>query len=384
MPKQPEQPQPSQEPGTKEPGKSKTNYTVVAIVGGAVALIVAIAIGVTLVLGSSNGPAKYIGWWHLVDSTIDGMDRDRVALAASEGEVVTLEIRDDRTAVYDYVLEQIDGKWGEDNPGIWLSFGSGNMNELSLIDNDSVLQVYSKGNKETYYFEKGKEYPVSVDAEGGTGGSDTIITDGLDTIITDGNDTIVTNDSNKGSNSSSNSASSSSSSASSSSSSSAKTDESTKSIGSQKVGSLTVPKLWYDRTSDLDPNIVDAYETVYFVDPDSVFSSTVSNGRVWAKSVEMTVQPTSYAEIANTTVQKYKGDTKTYDDVSVTDTELGGRKAKLISTSMPNDKNVQVRTLVVDRDGDGKVAVSLAFNAGYNETEAKEVLDKIASTWKVK
>ena len=98
----------------------------------------------------------------------------------------------------------------------------------------------------------------------------------------------------------------------------------------------------------------------------------------------MTVRPASYTQVADETVQKYKGDTKTYGEVSVTDTELGGRKAKLISTSMPNDKGVQVRTLVVDRDGDGKTAVSLAFNAGYNDKEAKEVLDSIASTWKMK
>lgn len=390
-PQRPEQPQPAPQPADNKPGKPKTNYKMIAIVAGAIALIIAIAIGVTIVAGSSkgdpskSGTAEYVGSWHMVYGTADGLDRGSVADAASQGIVVTLEIKDDGTTVYDSVTDVTEGKWGIKGTDAWMSFGGSNMNELTLSDDGSALTVFNTNGKKSYTFEKGKEYKVSAEQGGSSsGGHDTIITDGHDTIITDGNDTIITDgndtiitDSGKGSNSSS-------SSASSSSSSSATKDAGTMSIGNQKVGYLTVPSLWYDRTSDLDPNMVDAYETVYFVDSDSVFSSTVSSGRAWAKSAEMTVRPASYAQVADETVQKYKGDTKTYGEVSVTDTELGGRKAKLISTSMPNDKGVQIRTLVVDRDGDGKTAVSLAFNAGYNDKEAKEVLDSIASTWKMK
>ena len=149
-------------------------------------------------------------------------------------------------------------------------------------------------------------------------------------------------------------------------------------IGSNAVGYLAVPSTWTDRIGDVDPNLVDAYEMVYYADPDSEYTSAAFSHFTFSKGVQMTVQPTSYREIAQGIAESYENSPIT-GDYSQGEVKIGGRDAILIVTSIPED-NQLLCSIVIDRDGDGHAAVALACNCGASTKEAEEVLSYVA-TW---
>lgn len=150
-------------------------------------------------------------------------------------------------------------------------------------------------------------------------------------------------------------------------------------MGNGKVGYLQVPATWEDRTSDIDPKTVESYELVYYVDPTSKYSSATLGHDNYAKAIQMTVAPTSYKEIAQGIVDGFKGDTARFGTTEAAEITLGDKNAILITTTMTKD-NLQLATIVIDRDGDGHAAVALTMNCGMNATASQEVL-QYAKTW---
>ena len=149
-------------------------------------------------------------------------------------------------------------------------------------------------------------------------------------------------------------------------------------IGSRAVGYMAVPSSWTDRIEDVDPNLVDAYEMVYYADPGSEYTSAALSHFAFAKGVQLTVQPTSYREIAAGIAESYENSSIT-GDFSQGEVMIGGRDAILLVTSIPED-NQLICCIVIDRDGDGHAAVAIACNCGSSTSAAEEVLSYVA-TW---
>lgn len=161
---------------------------------------------------------------------------------------------------------------------------------------------------------------------------------------------------------------------------SSKPSANTQTIGNSSVGYIEVPKSWVDRTSDVDPRMVDSYRTVYYADPDSEFTSAVLGHFAFSRSIEMTNRPTSYTDVAKGIVDKAKADTSTYGDVTTEEIKINGHSAILIATSMPDD-NLAMCSIVIDRDGDGRSAVTLAMNCGPLDGDSYQEVLQSASTW---
>ena len=142
---------------------------------------------------------------------------------------------------------------------------------------------------------------------------------------------------------------------------------------------MQVPSTWVDRISDMDPRIVDSYGMVYYVDPDSEYTSAAQEGFAFSRAVQMTVAPTSYTDIASQVVDTFKNNA-IFGETTTEDISLNGHKATLIATSIPDD-NLAMLTIVSDRDGDGHTAVSLAMNCGPLNGNSHEEVLAAASTW---
>ncbi len=149
-------------------------------------------------------------------------------------------------------------------------------------------------------------------------------------------------------------------------------------IGSRAVGYMAIPSTWVDRIEDVDPNLVDAYEMVYYADPDSEYTSAAYSHFAFSKAVQMKVMPTSYREVAEGIAESYKNSEIT-GDFDQCETMIGGRDAILLVTSIPVDNQLMC-TIVIDRDGDGHAALAITCNCGANTDEAEEVLSYLA-TW---
>ena len=143
---------------------------------------------------------------------------------------------------------------------------------------------------------------------------------------------------------------------------------------------MQVPKSWTDRSSDLQSGMIDSYSMVYYANPSTEFTSAAKAHFDFAQSVQMSLRPASYKDVAQTFIDKYKKD-GIYGDTTSEEGKYNGKNAIVVSTSVPDD-NLMVCTIVIDRDGDGKGAVALEMNCGASQAQAEEVL-KYASTWTI-
>ena len=152
----------------------------------------------------------------------------------------------------------------------------------------------------------------------------------------------------------------------------------TQKVGSKKVGFVQVPASWKDNTKAMDERTVEDYGLVLYIDPDSSYQSKAQGGTSYGKAIQLTVQPTSYTEIAKGILESYKSDGK-FGETTQGSIEIAGRKGILLVTTLKDD-GLQLATIVLDRDGDGKAAVAMALNCGFDEASSKAVL-QVASTW---
>lgn len=151
-------------------------------------------------------------------------------------------------------------------------------------------------------------------------------------------------------------------------------------FGSPKVGYVQVPESWVDRTAeDVDEHNQDDYGMMLIVNPDTEYVSAVQEHYAFGQAIQMTVQPTSYKEIAASILESYQANPDLFGQADQVETTIGGRDAIFIATSVPDD-NLQIGTFVIDRDGNDMVAVALALNCGASDAQADEVLS-YASTW---
>ena len=152
-------------------------------------------------------------------------------------------------------------------------------------------------------------------------------------------------------------------------------------VGNDKVGFLQVPTTWTDRSGDLDPGRVSSNSTVYFVDPSTEFTSPTRGKFDFAKSIAMDAEEGSYKTAAAEVAAGHEVDS--YGETTTSELSIGGRNAMLVVSSIPKD-NLNIASILIDRDGDEKNTVRLTLNCGAADstTAASEVLSYV-SKWTV-
>lgn len=152
-------------------------------------------------------------------------------------------------------------------------------------------------------------------------------------------------------------------------------------IGNEAVGFLQVPSAWVDRVQDLDPKVAAATQAVYFADPESEYLSGAQSHFAFAKSIQMSVESASYLSVSSRIAATYQGDD--YGETTDESFTVGGRNGVLLVSSIPKD-NVNVATIVIDRDGDDKTTVVLTLNCGsMDDVEAATEVLSYAAKWTV-
>ncbi len=274
-----------------------------------------------------TGTARFVDVWRLESATFGDYDAKTIVESAQEGKYVLLTLKEDGTGTLDKMGTKVSVTWKMQDDKVALYEGDGRKFEMRVVDDGGL--VLSNDKEEYMVF---RACPASGNSSTGanTGGSST-------------------NNSGK-----------------------------TQKVGSKKVGFVQVPASWKDNTSAMDKRTVEDYGLLLYIDPDSSYQSKAQGGTSYGKAIQLTVQPTSYTEIAKGILESYKSDGK-FGETTQGTIEIAGRKGILLVTTLKDD-GLQLATIVLDRDGDGKVAVALALNCGFDETSSKEVL-KIASTW---
>ena len=274
-----------------------------------------------------KGTARFVDVWRLESGTFDGYDAKTIYENSQKGKYVLLTLKEDGTGTLDKMGDKVSVKWKMKDDQVGLYEGDGRSLEMRVVD-DGGLVLNNKEN----------DYMVfrACPADGNAG-----------------------NNAPAGGSSTSNSG-------------------KTQKVGSKKVGFVQVPESWKDNTKAMDARTVEDYGLVLYIDPDSSYQSKAQGGTSYGKAIQLTVQPTSYTEIAKGILQSYKSDGK-FGETTQENIEIAGRKAILLVTTLKDDK-LQLATIVLDRDGDGKTGVAMALNCGFDEASSKAVL-QVASTW---
>lgn len=271
-----------------------------------------------------TGTARFVDVWRLESATFGEYDAKTVVDNAAKGKYVLLTLKEDGTGTLDKMGTKASVTWKMQDDKVGLYEGDGRKFEMRVVDDGGLVLMNDKN-----------EYMVfrACPASGGTntGGSSTGTSDGK-----------------------------------------------TQKIGSKKVGFVQVPASWKDNTKAMDERTVEDYGLVLYIDPDSSYQSKAQGGTSYGKAIQLTVQPTSYTEIAKGILESYKSDGK-FGETTQGTIEIAGRKGVVLVTTLKDD-GLQLATIVLDRDGDGKVGVAMALNCGFDEASSKAVL-QIASTW---
>lgn len=270
-----------------------------------------------------TGTARFADIWRLESATFGKYDAATVVDNAAKGKYVLLTLKEDGTGTLDEMGTEVPVTWKMRDDKVGLYEGDGRKFEMRVADDGGL--VLMNDNSEYMVF---RACPTGDGAN--TGGS------------------------------------------------SAGDSDKTQKIGSKKVGYVQVPASWKDNTKAMDDRTVEDYGLVLYIDPDSSYQSKAQGRASYGKAIQLTVQPTSYTEIAKGILESYKSDGK-FGETTQESIEIAGRKGVVLVTTLKDD-GLRLATIVLDRDGDGKVGVAMALNCGFDEESSKAVL-QIASTW---
>lgn len=270
-----------------------------------------------------TGTARFADIWRLESATFGKYDAATVVDNAAKGKYVLLTLKEDGTGTLDEMGTEVPVTWKMRDDKVGLYEGDGRKFEMRVADDGGL--VLMNDNSEYMVF---RACPAGDGAN--TGGS------------------------------------------------SAGDSDKTQKIGSKKVGYVQVPASWKDNTKVMDERTVEDYGLVLYIDPDSSYQSKAQGRESYSKAIQLTVQPTSYTEIAKGILESYKSDGK-FGETTQESIEIAGRKGVVLVTTLKDD-GLRLATIVLDRDGDGKVGVAMALNCGFDEASSKAVL-QIASTW---
>ena len=151
---------------------------------------------------------------------------------------------------------------------------------------------------------------------------------------------------------------------------------STQEIGTQKTGYVTVPGTWVDRTSDYDERTVEDTAMVYYVNPDSEYTSGALGHFAFSQSIMMRVYPTSYQEITDSVLAGYEDDDM-FGETDSGEYKMGSRSCYLVTTSIPED-GVYICNLIIDRDNDDHACVLMTITGTPSTIEESLAY---AATW---
>jgi len=150
-------------------------------------------------------------------------------------------------------------------------------------------------------------------------------------------------------------------------------------VGNDEIGYVQVPSDWEDRTEDFAIGTVDAYKIVYYANPSTKYASDTLGHDSYEEALQLMVAPASNAAMAADIVADFKRNTDSFSLVESRDVLVGERPAVLVLATMPKD-GLRVATLVIDRDGDGRVAVAITMNCGKTDASLGEALER-AMAW---
>lgn len=153
-------------------------------------------------------------------------------------------------------------------------------------------------------------------------------------------------------------------------------------IGNESVAYMQVPEGWVNRIDDLNADDAKQYDAVYYVDKTTEYLSPSIGHYAFMRCVQMSRRSVSYKELAQQIVDAFNSDDR-YGDVSTDYMTVGKRRAIYITCTDEQD-GINISRMVIDRDNDDKVSVTLAFNCGaVGDTQSQEWALSFASTWTV-
>lgn len=149
--------------------------------------------------------------------------------------------------------------------------------------------------------------------------------------------------------------------------------------GNDEVGYVKVPSDWEDRTDDIAIGTADAYKIVYYANPSTRYASDTLGHDSFGEALQLMAAPASSEAMAADIVADFKRNTDSFSLVESRDILVDERPAVLIVATMPKD-GLRVATVVIDRDGDGRVAVAITMNCGEDDLSFGEAIER-ATAW---
>lgn len=353
-PQEPAETTPTAQAAAPSEAPGRSNGRAIALVAAIAGIVAAVAIALAIVIprilaptstgsdpqatppeqpqpkAAELGREAFVGTWVAQDSTDPNMPKGYFEDRAALGLYATLTLDEDGTGTFKTEDDSVDVTWEDVGDAQGQVHAGGDPMPISLDDADHLTMKNAAGVQMYFVTSRNVDMSNAADATG-TGTTGQAPQQGM------------------------------------------------RRIGNPSVGYLQVPDSWTDRSADLDPNLLDGYDAVYYADPATEFTSAVQAHFAFAKSVQLNAYQTSYKAVSSQVAATYQG--KEYGELTTSDMTLGGRKAVMLVCSVPDD-NLNVATIVIDRDGDEKNAVALILNCGPSDTQppSTEVL-RYASTW---
>ena len=149
-----------------------------------------------------------------------------------------------------------------------------------------------------------------------------------------------------------------------------------KQVGSKKVGYVTVPSDWKDRTSDVDERIRDSNATVLVVDPTTEFTSGVLSHFAFSASVQLETFPTSYENRADEILYDLRAKTDDYANVEIKKDKFNGHDASVITCESAD--GIDVKYIIFDKDGSGNACI---VAMAYSTPSTAPTVNKVLASW---
>ena len=146
--------------------------------------------------------------------------------------------------------------------------------------------------------------------------------------------------------------------------------------GNSKVGYVSMPSDWKDRSSDVDERIRDSKATVLVVDPTTEFTSGVLSHFAFSASVQLEAFPTSYESRADEILYDLRGKTDDYANVEIKKDKFNGHDASVITCESAD--GIDVKYVVFDKDGSGKSCITAM---AYSTPSTAKTVNEVLASW---
>jgi len=361
--------------------KSKRTGVIVGVIA-ALAVVLGIIIFLVVRPGGIGGPAAidksgFVHDWELVEGTTTGLEADTIDTLRGLDLYVTLKLNSDGTGMFSLFDEDSEVKWdATSSTEGTLEF---NGSKLSIQLGDGSLVARNEGGDEMTF----KQHAQSAASASSASASSTASASAAAAGSASASASTAATEAASASASAAASASASSSASEASEASEASASSSTRAvaqqaatqvIGNDACGFMEIPSTWTERSSDYDREIAEGTEMVYFCDPDSQYPSDTFGHFMFSRALQMRLYNERMYDVMDRITDSYNED-EAYGEVAIERTTFNGHDCYIVNTTVGND-NLNVRNIVIDRNGDSTVLLTIHGNPDTIDSVAD-----IAASW---